>query len=177
MDELSAEGNVCARCAERSGTCCSLEPGQEEFCFPLSELERGRMEAAGAKAEHFARQANTEAFVDNLRRLFPGEDAAMTALFPPDGEHERLAVHPDGRCRLLGPAGCLLKREARPLYCLLFPFWMLGGERLYFQHAQCQALRESPGGAGLLAKLGASGREVRRLYSELRRSWGLPERS
>lgn len=168
--------HVCARCAQESGTCCTLTPGQEEFCFPLSARERAAMEAAGAKAGHFTRQANTQAFLDNLGRLFPGEAAAIQALFPADGSHDRLTVSATGGCQLLGPAGCLLPRPARPFYCRLFPFWIRTGRQLYFEFEHCQAQRESRSGSGLLERLEMTGADVRHVYLELRRAWGLPER-
>jgi len=175
-DALSP-ANVCARCAERSGTCCSLTPGDEEFCFPLSALERARMEANGAGPGHFVRQENTRGFVDNLCRLFPGEDAALRGQFPPDAAHDRLALAPAGECLLRGPEGCILPQEARPLYCRLFPFWVRGGRQMYFEFSQCQALLEGRGAAGLLRRLGMTEALVRELYRELRRAWGLPERA
>ena len=167
-------GDVCARCAERSGTCCSLDPGQEEFCFPLSAVERAAMEAAGARPEHFDSEQNSAPFVDNLLRLFPGEEAGLRDLFPAGGRHDRLALTATGACRLLGLQGCVLPRQARPLYCRLFPFWVRGGRQMYFEFAQCQALVEGRGAAGLMRRLDMTGEGVRHLYTELRRAWGLP---
>lgn len=175
--EAAAESDVCARCATRSGTCCTLEPGNEEFCFPLSRSERASMESAGATAGHFFRQANTQPFMDNLGRLFPGEANVLRSLFPEDGAHDRLAINSAGACLLLGSAGCLLPREARPLYCRLFPFWISQGRQLYFSLDSCQAQIEAGGGgAGLLRRLRMTSAGVTHTYLELRRAWGLPER-
>jgi Fe-S-cluster containining protein len=165
----------CSRCAETSGTCCCLTPGQEEFCFPLSERERTDMEAAGAGPEMFCTQANTPAFLDNLGRLFPGEGEKLRTLFPAGGAHIRLTVSLTGACRLLGPRGCRLPREARPYYCRLFPFWIREGRQMYFEFKECQALRESRGGAGLLKRLGMTETGVFNLYHRLREAWGLTE--
>jgi Fe-S-cluster containining protein len=170
------ESGVCARCAQHSGTCCTLQSGQEELCFPLSAQERGRMEAAGANPVDFARQANTVAFVENLCRLFPGEAKIIIGLFPPNGEHDRLAIVQGGACALLGPKGCRLPRPARPLYCRLFPFWIRTQRELFFEFDQCEAQREAGGGASLLRRLGMTSESVRQTYSELRMAWGLPER-
>ncbi len=170
------EADACSRCAEGSGTCCSLVPGQEEYCFPLSERERADMLAAGAGPEMFFSQANTPAFVDNLCRLFPGETEKVRALFPAGAVHDRLAVSPAGACQLLGPRGCRLPHEARPYYCRLFPFWIRAGRQMYFEFKDCQALRESRGGAGLLRRLGMTETGVLDLYNRLREAWGLTER-
>ncbi len=134
------------------------------------------MEAAGAGPEMFFVQENTPGFVDNLCRLFPGEDAALRALFPAGGVHDRLALLPSGLCLLLGPEGCRLPREARPYYCRLFPFWIRGGRQMYFEFKDCQALREGGGGAGLLKRLGMTETGVFDLYQRLRKAWGLTER-
>ena len=177
MADTLFPATVCARCAERSGTCCSLTPGEEEFCFPLSASERAAMTAAGAGPEHFARQENTAAFADNLCRLFPGEEERIRALFPLAAAHDRLALSPAGECLLRGSEGCVLPQEARPLYCRLFPFWVRGGQRMYFEFEECLALREGRGAAGLLRRLGITEAHVRHLYTELRKAWGLPERA
>ncbi|MBA4358478.1 MAG: zinc/iron-chelating domain-containing protein [Desulfovibrio sp.] len=172
----ASDADACRRCAESSGTCCALIPGQEEFCFPLSALERLGMEAAGAGTEMFFVQENTPAFVDNLCRLFPGEGPGLRALFPAGGVHDRLALSASGQCLLLGPEGCRLPREARPFYCRLFPFWVRGGRQMYFEFKDCQALRESRGGAALLQRLGMTETGVFDLYHRLREAWGLTGR-
>lgn len=169
-------GDACSRCAQSSGTCCTLSPGSEEFCFPLSGSERAMMLAAGARPEVIVCQANTQGFVDNLCRLFPGEDETVRALFPAGGAHDRLAVGLTGECLLLGPEGCSLPREARPYYCRLYPFWIRAGRQMYFEFEQCQALRESRGGAGLLRRLEMTEAGVLDLYHRLREAWGLTER-
>lgn len=177
---LASDAEVCARCARSSGTCCTLATGQEEFCFPLSGAERAAMEAAGAGPGHFQEQENTPGFVDNLCRLFPGEEEAVRVLFPPGEAHHRLALAPTAAgtlaCRLLGPAGCGLPRQARPYYCRLFPFWVQGGAVLYFDFQECQAVRERRGSGQMYAALGTSEGDARELYASLRQSWGLARR-
>lgn len=174
--ESEAENNVCVRCAAASGTCCTLEPGQEEYCFPISAQERAAMERAGAEAGHFFREANTPVFVDNLCRLFHGESLRIRRLFPEGGFHDRVAITPEGACTLLGSQGCLLPRQARPLYCRLYPFWIRDGRELYFEFCRCQAQIEAGGGgASLLRRLSMTSEGVRHTYQELRRAWGLPE--
>lgn len=171
-----SDAEVCARCARGSGTCCTLSPGQEEFCFPLSAAERAAMEAAGAGPECFHRQENTPGFVDNLCRLFPGEDEALRALFPPGESHDRLGLTDTLACRLLGPGGCALSREARPYYCRLFPFWVRGGAVLYFDFQQCLAVRERRGSGQMYTALGMGEGDARELYACLRQAWGLKRR-
>lgn len=173
--QTEAESDVCARCAAVSGTCCTLEPGSEEYCFPVSASERAAMELAGAKAWHFHRQANTIAFLENLCRLFPDTPEAVHALFPVGGFHDRVAITQEGACALLGSQGCTLPRQARPLYCRIYPFWFKAGRQLYFEFHRCQAQLEAGGGAGLLRRLGMTNEGVRHTYQELCRAWNLPE--
>jgi len=177
-------GDVCARCASVSDTCCCLTPGQEEHCFPISAPERQAMQDAGAGDDALFTQENTPAFVDNLARLFPGEDTTLRALFPLGGQHHRLNLVPaqgtDGpmlACRLLGPQGCTLPRQARPYYCRLFPFWLRGRSVLYFEFNQCQAVRERRGPGQMYLALGMSEKLARELYASLRTAWGLPARA
>lgn len=165
--------HVCARCAETGPTCCALTPGQEEFCFPLSEIERHRILETGADKGFFSQEPNTSAFVDNLRKLFPGEEARLAGLFPEKGSHQRLATDAAGRCKLLGPQGCILLREARPYYCRLFPLWVTGGGIQVFGAGRCLARQESAGQARLLRLLHASPAELRHLSGRLRLAWGL----
>lgn len=176
----TAGAGVCARCAQNSGTCCSLAVGHEEYCFPISATERRAMEKAGAGPGHFQAQENTPGFLDNLCRLFPGEEAAVGALFPQGGFHDRLAVGGNASgslsCLLLGPQGCALPRQARPLYCRLFPFWVRGGSVLYFDFQECQAVRERRGPGQMYQALGMGEDEARALYASLRQAWGLPRR-
>ncbi|WP_461210306.1 YkgJ family cysteine cluster protein [Desulfocurvus sp. DL9XJH121] len=166
--------HVCARCAESEGTCCRLEPGLEEMCFPLSEMERDRIlrELAG-DAGAFARQANTPGFVRNMHSLFPGEEADVDVLFPARGFHIRMATDETGRCRLLGPEGCVLSREARPYYCRLFPFWFQGGALYVFASESCRAQREAGARRRLLSLFDVTEKQLKDLYGRLRLAWGL----
>ncbi|MBU1003054.1 MAG: zinc/iron-chelating domain-containing protein [Proteobacteria bacterium] len=166
--------HVCARCAQEGPTCCQLDPGNEESCFPLSEMERDRIlrELAGDEGA-FAQQANTQGFVRNLRTLFPGEDQAVDRLFPETKFHIRLAVDEQGRCRLLGPQGCRLTRESRPYYCRLFPFWYTGGKLNIFSASRCLLQREGRTRLRMLALAGESEKRLKELYGRLRLAWGL----
>jgi Fe-S-cluster containining protein len=42
--------------------------------------------------------------------------------FQPDGTRRVLKKQANGDCTFLGPAGCILSIEARPLVCRLYPF-------------------------------------------------------
>lgn len=169
-----SDPHVCARCAAKGPTCCQLNPGSEEFCFPLSEMERGRIlqELAGDEGA-FAQQANSEGFVRNLYTMFPGEQGSVDELFPGTKFHIRLAVDEQGRCRLLGPQGCRLPREARPYYCRLFPFWYANGNLNVFTASRCLLQSEGRTRLRMLDLAGESEKRLKELYGRLRLAWGL----
>lgn len=179
MDELpgytkGADPHVCKRCTDRGPTCCRLQPGEEEVCFPLSDMERDRILDHATDKGGFVQQANTKPFVDHLKRLFPREGALLEQLFPEGKFHLRLATRPDGRCVFLGPEGCCLPREARPHYCLIFPFWLAGERLTCFTPDKCLAVEECRDARAILKLLGMSEAEARTLHGRLRLAWGLP---
>jgi Fe-S-cluster containining protein len=166
--------SACARCAAEGPTCCSTTPGEEEFCFPLSRSEWERIVEWCDHVGGFATERNTRPFVDGMKRLFPGESAAVEALFPLHGEHLRLAVDRRGDCAFLGAEGCRLPREVRPWYCRLFPLWMRGERITLFTPDHCVAVREGRTLANVLAAVHLTEKDVRLLFGRMRLAWGLP---
>ncbi|MGE4504118.1 MAG: YkgJ family cysteine cluster protein [Desulfovibrionaceae bacterium] len=167
---------ICKRCALLGATCCELSPGNEENCFPLSLDEKERIQTEVQLSGGFALQENTKAFIDGMCRLFPDEARLVRELFPERKFHFRLAVDSAGRCRFLGPQGCVIPTEARPYYCRLFPLWM-GGDRItVFNTLTCLARKEAVHQKALLESLGVSAASVRDLMGRLRLVWGLPPR-
>jgi Fe-S-cluster containining protein len=165
--------HVCARCAAAGPTCCQISSGQEELCFPLSNVEMDRIRDFAPPRGWFVQEPNAQRFVANVARLFPTETELVKTLFPAAKFHFRLATRTDGRCVFLGEQGCGLPREARPYYCRLYPVWRKG-ESLCMIDAPCLALRESRGTAHMLRTLGLSPQKVADLHSRLRMAWGLP---
>jgi Fe-S-cluster containining protein len=169
------EPDVCSRCAAAGPTCCELTPGQEEQCFPLSEMERRRIvDHLGLDRGVFVSEANSGAFLANMRHLFPRERRVLEALFPETGRHLRLSTDAAGRCVFLRAGGCLLPRSARPYYCRLFPFWMTGGRLTAFVAAGCLVHRQGRTVQAMLALLDCTEAQVRDLHGRLRLAWGLP---
>lgn len=171
--ENSTDANVCARCARLNPTCCRLTPGQEDLCFPVSELERQRIVEYGPRMCGLTGAPNSKAFLTNIMRLFPRDRAALAAVFPPHGEHLRLATLPSGECAFLGQKGCILPREARPYYCRLFPFWVSAGAVTAFDAKGCLACDEGRAVSGMLPLLGMTRSMVRELHGRMRMAWGL----
>lgn len=174
--KLSQKGdpNVCKRCTDRGPTCCRLEPGEEEVCFPLSEMERHRILECAHDKGAFVQERNSRPFIDNVIRLFPKDREHIEQLFPGHGFHMRLATRIDGSCVFLGPEGCALPREARPHYCLIFPVWIMNKRLRLFTPPGCLAVEEGRNVSKLLEILGMHEAEVRLLHGRIRLAWGLP---
>lgn len=168
-----ADPDVCARCAAVGHCCCVLTPGQEELCFPVSEMERQRIVESGPGRAGLCAAPNSAAFLGHMTRLFPRDRAWFAQVFPPQGRHLRLATRPDGRCVYLAEAGCRLPREARPYYCRLFPFWVSAGAVAAFEAKGCLAFKQGRTVQGMLSLLGMSQAAVRELHGRMRLAWGL----
>ena len=174
---MSSDPHICTLCALRGKTCCTLVPGNEELCFPLSQEERGRIEAWGGGPEFFAELGNSPAFRDSLDYLFPEDRARLRELFPKDGRHVRLGTAPSGECLLLGPKGCRLPRDSRPWYCRIFPFWVRWGEAMVIPSSSCLGVRKAPAKTAALELYGLSENEVLEIFIRLRHAWDLPDAS
>ncbi|WP_285907301.1 YkgJ family cysteine cluster protein [Pseudodesulfovibrio pelocollis] len=170
----SDASDTCRRCSLQGPTCCRMTAGQEEFCFPVSQMEKDRVRDHAPFTGGFVLAQNSAAFIDNVRRLFPGEDDLIQALFPPTGEHYRLTVDTMGACRFLGPEGCEIPHEARPYYCRLYPFWVVGRDVTFFDSATCLARREERTLPRMLKCFDTNKASVTDLYGRLRLAWGLP---
>ncbi len=171
--------DICTRCAQKGATCCELRLGQEELCFPLSKVERLKIEKQmGKGVKAFVVEPNTPNFLKTLKKLFPERQAVLQRIFPKTGKHFRLATGAGGRCRLLGDRGCLLLRESRPFYCRLFPLWY--GRGLYVFHStSCLAQEYAKNRQELFYFFNTSLEEIQQLHSQLILAWGIvgPQRT
>ncbi|BDQ33161.1 YkgJ family cysteine cluster protein [Pseudodesulfovibrio portus] len=172
----NGDSDVCRRCSQQGPTCCRIATGQEEFCFPLSQSEKERIQDHVPHTGGFVLSSNSKAFIDHVCRLFPGEEDLVRELFPEGREHFRLAVDSMGACRFLGPLGCEIPKEARPYYCRIFPFWMIGPDVIFFDSPTCLARREGETLTRILDTLDTGKANVKDLYGRLRLVWGLSPR-
>ncbi len=170
---MASDPNICTLCAQSGRTCCVLVPGNEELCFPLSPGEQAKIAAWGGGPELFSEMPNSPVFRNSLEYLFPEDRPRLRELFPKGGRHMRLGTTPAGECLLLGPKGCKLPRESRPLYCRIFPFWVRWGEVMVIPASSCLGVRKSVSKAAALKLYNLSEDEVRELFAQLRQTWGL----
>ena len=172
IDSHSSDPHVCARCAEKYQTCCHAEPGDLELCFPLSDSEWEKVQAAAPDIDGALQVANTPEFVDTLKRLFPSDWKRIDAQFPAHKTHRVLRSNEKGYCVFLTETGCALPRAARPWFCRLFPFWVRGDEFTMFTAQGCLVCRETDTVEDSLELLGMTKPEVRELFASLREAWG-----
>lgn len=170
---LTPDPHICAQCAALGRTCCTLLPGNEELCFPISAAEQQMILDWGGSPELFAELPNSPAFRNSLDFLFPEDRLCLRELFPKGGRHKRLGTTCTGECLLLGPQGCRLPRENRPWYCRIFPFWVRFGEVMVIPSSSCLGVRQAPEKDACLALYGLDDGAVLEIFRRLRQTWGL----
>lgn len=109
---MNADEHLCARCARHQKNCCQV---------PQILVTRGdvaRIEAHTGRSKFFEfRPPDDPSYLDQ------DDDPLWRAgAFQPDGTRRVLTKQANGDCTFLGPAGCVLPTEARPLVCRLYPF-------------------------------------------------------
>ena len=171
-EHLESDPHVCARCAEKYHTCCHAEPEDVELCFPLSDSEWEKVEAALPEVDGANYVANSPEFINTLKRLFPHDGKKIEAQFPANETHRVLRSNEKGYCVYLTEQGCKLPREVRPWFCLLFPFWVRGREFTMFTAQGCLVCRETQTVEESLELLGMTKPEVQDLFASLRAAWG-----
>lgn len=179
---LHTAPSACLRCAAAGPTCCTVAAGNEECRFPISDMEQERirhhLDARGpepitGEQGPFATAPNSHAFIAGMKILFPGEQQRIKELFPENGTHHSLAVTPSGDCALLSDSGCTLPRGIRPLYCLLFPFWIRKERLALFTPPTCIVVCETRTVHRCMESMHMTEQDIRALYSQLRHAWGL----
>jgi Fe-S-cluster containining protein len=91
-------------------------------------------------------------------------------VFRPDGSRRVLKRHEDGDCTFLGPHGCVLPLEVRPLVCRIYPYDYSEAGILEDLSPGCPLELLRPG-QGLIAALDMNVEDARRwrdqLYEEI----------
>jgi len=103
----------CARCASLQRTCCQ----RADILVTAGDV--GRIELSGPEGDFWEWRMPSDP-----ESLLPDEDdpAWLGLTTRPDGTRRLLLRRANGDCILLGPQGCRLTAEVRPLICRLFPF-------------------------------------------------------
>lgn len=132
-----------------------------EQMFPLTRGEVLYMaQALGQEPARFAAADQADqGFLAFAQAINPLLAQAM-----PGGRRLRLRIK-EGRCCLLGPQGCTLGLEQRPLYCRLYPFFFTSDGRLMVLASQrCLAQEGATSWREVLARLGEEEGRLRGLF-------------
>ncbi len=122
-------------------------------------------EACGQEPEQFTVNDEVDdVFLRHITAIHPLFGQTM-----PHGKRIRLKVDQSGACVFLGPQGCTLSTEARPLYCRLYPFWFTpDGRLMVLGSPTCLAQENARNWKEVLARLAQNIDELREIFNRLR---------
>lgn len=156
----------CARCARMQKTCCQ----RAEILVTSGDI--ARIAAHTGRQDFWSLRAPVDPSYSE-----PDPDDPNWAAYTTDdrGRRRMLLKQPGGDCSFLGPHGCVLPTEVRPIVCRLYPFAYTerGLDGIDDGYCPTETLipRTQPG-ATMLTVLGMDPRDGERwrtaLYSELR---------
>ena len=151
-----ADPEICARCADVGRCCCVLAPGQEELCFPVSEMERQRIVESGPGRAGLSAAPNSEAFLGLMSRMFPRDRTWLAQMFPAGGGHLRLATPGRRSLRLPGRGGVPPAPGGQTLLLPFVPVLDIGRGR---RRLRGQGVPGPQAGPHSLGDVGGPGRE------------------
>jgi len=102
----------CARCAAMQRTCCQ----RAEVVVTAGDV--ARISRYVGSADFYSRRAPED---PTYTEHDPDDPNWLRYTTFPDGTRNMLTRRPHG-CTFLGPSGCVLPEDVRPLICRLYPF-------------------------------------------------------
>lgn len=175
--ELMGKTSTCTICARKGPTCCQAGQNRKGLGSPLSKIEKQTISTYYKRKDgcFTVRTLNSPEFISKLKYIFPKDIDRIRELFPENDYHECLATDSQGCCIFLGSTGCLLSDETKPLYCKIFPFWVVGKKVGFFRFKNCQAQKDAGTFQTVLKHFNMNSSQIYLLYDDLRRFWGLGE--
>jgi Fe-S-cluster containining protein len=158
---MSNDEFICVRCARHRLTCCQIS---EVYATP-GDVDR--------ITAHTGRDDFSEFRVpDDPYYLDQDDDPAWREhVFRPDSSRRVLKREANGNCTFLGPQGCTLPYETRPLVCRLYPY-DYNEDGIRTELVEGCPLELLPPGQGLIEALDMRLEDARRwhrqLYAEIR---------
>ncbi len=149
---------LCARCARHTRTCCQ----DTEIHVTLGDMRRIAPYTDGENVSEFRAPSHS---VYNQSREDP---VWHQHVFRDDGTRRVLKQQSGGDCVLLGPQGCRLPSESRPLVCRLYPF-DYAADGIHDQLASGCPVELLRPGQQLLQVLSMDIEKARRLHTQLYR--------
>jgi uncharacterized protein len=160
---MSTDEFLCVRCARHQRTCCQTA----EVFVTRGDVRRIEAHTAATGFWEFRPPA------DPVYLHLEDDDDPLWRdnVFQPDGSRRVLRKQPGGDCTFLGPAGCTLPLEVRPLICRIYPFDYTA-DGIQDDLAPGCPLELLPPGQGLIEALTMNRADAERwhaqLYAELR---------
>lgn len=109
---MSNEEFLCARCARHTQTCCQAT----EVHVTVGDVKR---------IEQYTGREDFFEFRAPVKPTYADQDddpVWREKVFRPDGTRRVLKWQPNLDCTFLGPHGCTLPQDVRPLICRIFPY-------------------------------------------------------
>lgn len=158
---MEAVEHLCARCARHTATCCQ----KTDIYLTPSDVERIAAEAGHREFYEFRAPEDPVYLQQDDDPIWP-----QLVYKKDDGTRRVLRQQANGDCVFLGPQGCTLHSEARPLICRLYPF-DFNEQRIVPAPAKGCPLELLPAGQTLLQALEMNYDDAerwrRQLYAEL----------
>lgn len=147
---------LCVRCSRHMRTCCQFS---EVYVSP-GDLKRIEAHTGRADFTEFRAPVNPS-YADQ-----DDDPPWAEHVFRADGARRVLKRLPEGDCTFLGPHGCVMPLEVRPLVCRLYPFdYDANGIRNELSHG-CPVELLKPG-QGLLEALDMQETDAERWRAQL----------
>jgi Fe-S-cluster containining protein len=159
---MTTDDFLCLRCARHMKTCCQTA----DIYTTLGDVRR---------IEEYTRTTGFTEFRAPSNPAYGDQDDDpiwRDNVFRPDGTRRVVKKQANGDCTLLGPAGCILPLETRPLICRIYPFDYTA-EGLLDELADGCPIELLRPGQGLIEALAMNRADAERwrqqLYDELQR--------
>lgn len=104
---------LCARCAQYETTCCQ----KTEIFVTDGDIQRIRTHVGQSDFWEYVKPVHPD-----LVKEQPEDPNWLRYTLRPDGTRPHLKRHLSGDCTFLGPSGCSLPTDTRPLICRLYPY-------------------------------------------------------
>lgn len=160
----ATELSPCARCASLQRTCCQRAE------VLVTEGDIARIVAAGRATDFVEHRVPGDPAYSE-----PDDDDPNWLSYTQrhDGSRRVLRRASSGDCTFLGPQGCVLALEVRPLVCRLYPYEYTETELSGIASDYCPTAVLAPHGERMTDVLGIGADDAERwrqdLYAELRR--------
>jgi Fe-S-cluster containining protein len=151
---------LCVRCARHMKTCCQTS----EVYTTLGDVDR--ITGHTGRSDFYEFRVPENPFYEDQ----DDDPVWRDHVFRSDGSRRVLQRKASGDCTFLGPQGCLLPLDVRPLVCRLYPFDYVAEGIVEALSPGCPLELLAPG-QGLLEALGMNRPDAvgwhRQLYTEL----------